>query len=91
MCYQVIHYPKLVSRGFVCGGHPPLGIAVAMAACDLQVWVNSDFDNAESPVCWSLVHPEAEGHISQTVAVIDGDDKLVATMTGGLVGSPPQR
>ncbi|CAE6912174.1 unnamed protein product [Symbiodinium natans] len=33
---SVIHYPKLVRRGFVCGGHPPLGIAVAMAVLTLQ-------------------------------------------------------
>eukprot|EP00930_Biecheleria_cincta_P104242 TRINITY_DN9643_c0_g1_i5.p1 TRINITY_DN9643_c0_g1~~TRINITY_DN9643_c0_g1_i5.p1 ORF type:complete len:275 (-),score=50.34 TRINITY_DN9643_c0_g1_i5:86-910(-) len=31
-----IHYPQLKETGFVCGGRPPLGPAVAVAVCHLQ-------------------------------------------------------
>jgi len=33
---KVIHYPRLQTRGYFCGGPSPLGVAVAMAVCQLQ-------------------------------------------------------
>lgn len=32
-----IHYPELKRTGFLCGGKQPLGAAVAVALCELQV------------------------------------------------------
>ena len=39
-----IHYPQLKETGFVCGGKEPLGAAVGVATCILQMRGGLTFD-----------------------------------------------